>query len=370
MGRHGFEPRTATATAYPCVSVSHPSHAVTHGVCVHIMARDTTTETTISEAIELYIQDRQQELAPQTQQSHRYRLNHLIRFCDNEDIDSVSSITPMDLTRYKQWRQRDGDLNITSMHTQLTTLSVFIQWCESKGMLPNGTHESIQIPTLDGEDQRDRRLDAEVAQKILSYLSRFEYAQRSHVIMRLLWRTAMRLGALHSLDVDDYDSNAQRLKIVHRDDTPIKKASRGERHVSLNETTCEMMDDWIAHHRHAVTDENGRNPLITSEQGRLTKSSIRRHVYRLTQPCYYTGECPHDRDIPDCEAAGYGNSRGCPSSLPPHDIRRGSITHFLVQDIPKEIVQDRCDVSGDVIDDHYDTRSEEKKMEQRREYFE
>jgi len=59
-----------------------------------------------------------------------------------------------------------------------------------------------------------------------------------------------------------------------------------------------------------------------------------------------------------------------PSSLSPHDVRRGAITHFLSEDIPKEIVQDRCDVSSDVIDDHYDTRTEDEKAEQRRKYVE
>jgi len=335
-------------------------------------ARESSDSTPIPRTIDLYIKDRQQELVTQTAQSHRYRLNHLIRYCANEDIDCIENLTAMDLTAYKQWRKRDGDLNITSMHTQLTTLSVFIQWCENKGLLPNDLHQSIQIPQLNGEDRRTRRLDAEVAHRILEYLQRFEYAQRPHVIMRLLWRTAMRLGALHSIDVSDYDSDSQQLQIVHRDDsgTPIKKQQRGERNISLNDTTTEMLDDFLHYHRHNVVDDNGRRPLLTSTQGRLTKSSIRREVYRLTQPCQYTNECPHDRVINECDAKGYSNSKGCPSSVAPHDIRRGAITHFLSNDIPKEIVQDRCDVSADVIDDHYDTRTETEKAEQRRKYFE
>ena len=336
------------------------------------MSNTAQSSTQPSEAIELYIQDRQQELAQQTRQSHRYRLNHLPRFCEQEDINCIEDITPMDLTQYKRWRKRDGDLNITSMHTQLTTLSVFIQWCENKGLLPNDTHKSIQIPTLNGEDRRESRLDADVADRILQYLSRYEYTQRSHVIMRLMWRTAMRLGAIHSLDVEDYHSDSQQLSVVHRptEGTPIKKQNNGQRRITLNDTTCTIVDEYLQYHRHNVTDDHDRNPLLTSEQGRLTKSSIRREIYRLTQPCQYTNECPHNRVISECDAAGYTNTKGCPSSLSPHDVRRGAITHFLTEDIPKEIVQDRCDVSGDVIDDHYDTRTEDEKAEQRRKYFE
>jgi hypothetical protein len=50
----------------------------------------------------------------------------------------------------------------------------------------------------------------------------------------------------------------------------------------------------------------------------------------------------------------------------PHPIRRGSITHFLSQDVPVEIVGDRMNVSRDVLGKHYDKRSAKVKLEQRR----
>jgi hypothetical protein len=53
----------------------------------------------------------------------------------------------------------------------------------------------------------------------------------------------------------------------------------------------------------------------------------------------------------------------------PHAIRRGSITHHLAGDVPAEIVSDRMNVSRDVLDKHYDRRSADVTLEQRRRYL-
>ena len=58
-----------------------------------------------------------------------------------------------------------------------------------------------------------------------------------------------------------------------------------------------------------------------------------------------------------------------PSTQLPLAIRRGSITHWLREDAPTPAVSDRADVSADVIDQHYDERTSQEKMEQRRQYL-
>jgi site-specific recombinase XerC len=332
----------------------------------------TVSDPTLDDAIIMYLGDRQPELAQSTLKGQRYRLDHLVRFGNEHDITTVGELTPVILTQFTQWRRQHDDLNLVSLNSQLTTVRVFIAWCASKGFVQGDLDQAIQIPEVGHDaDRRQKRVDADVAAQILEYCDKYAFAQRPHVIMRLLWRTAMRIGALHAIDVDDYDADAQQLHVVHRPetDTPIKKQQRGERVISLQQQSCDILDDYIKLHRHAQTDAYGRTPLVTSKQGRLSTSSLRRAVYRLTQPCQVTGECPHNYEIESCEHKGYTSGSGCPSSRAPHDVRRGAITHFLSEDIPKEIVQDRCDVSPDVIDHHYDVRTDAEKAEQRRKYF-
>lgn len=72
------------------------------------------------------------------------------------------------------------------------------------------------------------------------------------------------------------------------------------------------------------------------------------------------------------EQAADGNTAvalACPSSESPYVIRRGSITHHLSEEMPHKVVVDRTNVSADVLEEHYDRRTECEKMEQRRKYL-
>lgn len=318
-------------------------------------------------AVELYLAQRDEDSAERTKQAHWYRLKHFLRWCDEEGISNLNTLTGRKLYQYRTWRRNDGDLNTVSLRTQLSTLRKFIRFCETIDGVEGGLYDSIVLPTLDdNEDARDDMLEADRAEKILDYLRRFEYASRKHVIVLLLWRTSMRLGALHSLDVEDFDAAEQCLAVQHRPETgtQLKNKSSGERIIALKEDTCEVVEDWLQHNRPDVTDDYGRNPLITTEHGRVSQSNIRALVYHVTRPCEYGGDCQCS------EKHNYSYANRCEHSRSPHCLRRGSLTHLLRNDVPKAVVSDRGDVSADVLDDHYNQMTEEEKMEQRRGYLE
>lgn len=84
------------------------------------------------------------------------------------------------------------------------------------------------------------------------------------------------------------------------------------------------MYDHVERVRHEVTDEYDREPLITSEQGRLARSSIRRVVYKVTAPCY--------RNEPRQDCVGANGK--CGEVVSPHAVRHLRITHYLGNDVP------------------------------------
>jgi site-specific recombinase XerD len=252
----------------------------------------------------------------------------------------------------------------------MTVLRCFIQWCESRDLL-EGISENIIIPNRE-DPTRDTTLEAERGEELLNQLQTYEYASLKHTLFSLLWSTGMRIGTVRSLDLEDYHSDEKYVETVHRPDqgTPLKNKSSAERHINLHEWVCTVIDDYIEAHRHAVTDEAGRKSLLTTEQGRPHRTTLRKKVRIMTRPCEYSNECPYDRDIEDCEATAYNAACKCPGSVSPHPLRRSAITNSLNDGHSKELISDRMDVSVDVLEKHYDARSKSEKRQQRREMFE
>lgn len=322
-------------------------------------------------AVDLYLDHRRGEVSTRTLNSHRYRLKPFIEWCEEQEIHNMNDLTGRHLHAYRVDRREDGDLKPVSLQTQLSTLRVFIRFCESLDAVPTEMHSKMLLPTISGDDQaRQSKLDHAQAEAILAYVDRYHYASREHVIFSLLWHTGMRSGTLRALDVEDYKVDDAALDAVHRpeQDTPLKNKKGGERMIALGEQQAIMLDDYIDGPRLDRKDDFGRNPLITTTHGRPSTSTIRDTIYRLTRPCIYDS-CPHDRVVEECEATQFDHASKCPSSRSPHEMRSGSITAHLLEDVPMEIVSERMDVSKGVLDRHYDRRTKREKMLQRREFL-
>lgn len=322
-----------------------------------------------AEGIDWYLQEKAQNCSPNTVRSHRSRLGHFERWCDKNEIFNLNELTGRKLQRFKTWRRDDGDLNRVTVKTQMTTLRVFLQWAENIDAVPSNLHEKVEVPNLDkGENQRDRKIDPEEAFEILDYLRKYDYCSRTHVVFELMWHTAARAGEIRALDLDDYHPRNSYLQLKHRPrgNTPLKNKTAGERLVGLSDEICGLLDDYIDKERVDVTDEKGREPLITSDQGRLTVGTIRVYIYRVTQPCVYRNSCPKNRTITKCEATEHDHYSKCPVNYYPHAIRRGSLTYHLLRDWSKEDVGERANVTPDVLEKHYDRRTDKEKLEQRR----
>ena len=323
------------------------------------------------EAVEQYLKSRGQDASESTIQNHRYRLKHFLNWCDHTSLNNLNELTGRDCENFKNWRIAQGDVADITLEQQLRTFRVFLRYCESIEAIETGIAEKLIIPKVSkGEAVRTDAITHEEACAIREHLRKYQYASKEHVIFSLLYHTGMRRGACRSLDVGSWHSEEEYIEVEHKPEasvpTPLKLKNEGERNLSiLDGNLIEAIEDYLAHNRIPHTEPDGREPLFTTEQGRISGNAIQAIIYRVTRPCYYGAECPHDRDTETCEATQAAHYSGCPSSVSPHPIRRSAIMHHLNSDVSKSIASERMAVSVDTLEEHYDARSREEKRKAR-----
>lgn len=158
------------------------------------------------------------------------------------------------------------------------------------------------------------------------------------------------------------------LKWRHRPEmgTGLKNKGDSERDVGLDDEASTILDKYIRHKRIDKLDEHGREPLITTQRGRIAKNTIRLTTYRSTLSCVITAECPHDKEIDACSLTKHGHRSKCPSSRSPHRIRTGSITWMRECGMQPADVAERVDATPETIRHHYEFSDPRKRMEKRR----
>jgi len=332
-----------------------------------------TRQFTPDEAVERYLKERKFDLSDSTLYNYKSNLGIFTEWCSYQShIDHISDVGQFDISDYKMHKRDEEGVKETTLYNAMMSLRTFTKWCESKGLL-EGLSENIILPDR-GRASRTEIIEPETAEAILDYLEKFEYATRGHVLFTLMWDAGLRIGAVRSLDLEDYHSMDAYVELHHRPaeehrGTPLKNREGSEREVNLHDWVVEVIDDYIKGRRKDRTDKGGRSSLLTSNQGRAHRNTLRRQIRAITRPCYYTGECPIDREIEECVATEYDKAAKCPEGIKPHSIRRSAITAWLNDGHAKEIVSDRMDVSVKVLDKHYDQRTEEQKRELRRDLF-
>lgn len=320
-----------------------------------------------TEAVQDYL-DGRTDLSPSSKQNHGYRLQRFLEWCEKEGIENTNELTGRKLHQYKIWRSQE--VNNVTLKNQLGTVRQFLAFCERIDAVPDGLSEKLELPQLGlNEEVDDTMLSPDEVERILPFLEKYEYASLRHVIFSLLWHTGIRISTLRAFDVDDFNSERGFIRAVHRPETPLKNREQGEREINLGEEVVTVVEDYLQMSHPKVADGNGRIPLIGTKKGRAHSTTIRDQIYRITRPCHYLNDCPHNREIDECEGAENRFASKCPSSVSPHAIRKGAITHHRNNGWPAKAVSDRADVSQEVLDKHYDKGTQSEKRERRKEFM-
>jgi site-specific recombinase XerD len=325
-------------------------------------------ELDASDALELYLDDKRKTAAESTIRSHSDRLNWFVNWFDQTDYESLHELDGLDIRRWRVWRFDDDHADAYIKAVQ-DSVRVFLRFCRDIEAVDSQLPEKVSSP--EGGQQRSAEIPAERAIKILEHLDKYQYASLNHTLFHLLWYGMFRVGGAHSVDIRDLlwdDDGEDQLRLRHRPktETTLKNQYDSERKVAIRLGTRQIIDDYMAQNRVEVTDDHGRKPLFTTENGRASRNTLRNRIYWLTRPCMLR-ECPHDEDPDTCGAARRKNwACQCKSTESTHAIRRGSISWHLREETGKQVVSDRADVQTETLDAHYNTLSESEKAEVRR----
>lgn len=120
------------------------------------------------------------EASRKTVRSHKYRLNAFVRWCEENDIENLNELTGRPLQEYRIWRQDDADLKKITLNQQMSTIRVFIKWCESIEAVPADLYEKVMVSRVSPEEVRsDEMLEAEIVEAIREHLVRY-HTRRSN----------------------------------------------------------------------------------------------------------------------------------------------------------------------------------------------
>jgi integrase len=319
-----------------------------------------------------YVDSRKDELAPSSERNIKSRLKKVIQWADKKGIDTLDEIGRKDLFDPEGNEDIAGYLEAEGLakstrNNHLCTVRCFLRWGERAGYVQMGSSGIIKPPKLkDDEGVRDTYIEAERAEDIREHLRKFKFATAEHALYALLWRTGMRIGAVHSLDLSDWHPKDRYVLIEHRpkQGTTLKNGKSGERTIRIyDDDLADALDEYISVNRPDVADDDGREPLFATKHGRMHDSTLQSKIYGATS-CRYVGDCPEGDG---CPAHNIEHACKCPISVSPHAMRRSAVTHQLNQDVKKEILSGRVDMSTDTMGKHYDQRKHVKKMEQRAE---
>ncbi len=331
-----------------------------------------------SEAGEYWIRKRKLDHTENTIHSNKKDIEPFLMWSAENGFEQMSDLTSWSIERYDNYARGREDWGKITVKNKLQCLRQFLEFFGNKGAFDEYLHPFVDVPDLDrSEEVNTEKWDKTDALPQIQFMRQSPkwYGTFGHVVIEIIWFTARRVQAVSGLDLNDYTrypneddpADGPYIDFNHRPDsgTRLKNGLDSEGPVEISEHVADVLDYYITRERNDKRDQNGREPLFTTRQGRASIGKIRGAIYIATQPCVRMA-CPHGQNEKKCEYRKRDHASKCPSSRSPHRLRTGSIQWQLDQGIAIQDVSDRVDASEDTIKRHYDVPDDREKMENRR----
>lgn len=223
-----------------------------------------------------------------------------------------ATLGDLDLPLLRSWLAQHATGARSSVARRASSARTFTAWLARTGRLPADPGTRLASPkahrTLPAVLRDDQALDLMEAAES-GAAQRDPLALRDHLILELLYATAIRVGELCSLDLDDIESDRRVLRVIGK--------GNKQRSIPFGCPAAEALQSWLEHGRPAlVNDKSGPALLLGLRGRRLDQRQARAVVHDALSA------------IP-----------GAPD-IAPHGLRHTAATHLLEGGADLRVVQE------------------------------
>ncbi|QXQ12157.1 tyrosine recombinase XerC [Paeniglutamicibacter sp. Y32M11] len=237
----------------------------------------------------------------------------------------ASNLAGLDLTLLRSWLMelQETGLARATLARRSATIRSFLSWAVRENFIQ--TNPAIRLQSPKREHRLPHILQNNQIERIFQLtapappqsegknsepsLEQLALADRNKLILELLYATAIRVGELVSLDINDLDLDRRTLRVIGK--------GNKERTVPFGQPALHAIDDWLRRARPVLrSDRSGTALLLGSRGGRLDARQARQVVADAL------------------EALGDTAARG------PHALRHTAATHLLDRGADLRAVQE------------------------------
>lgn len=232
--------------------------------------------SSVLDAFEMFLLDCEaRQFTKHTLRFYRGRLSLFVRWCDENNIDTIGVVTAIHLRRYLVDTQH-RDVSSAYLHSHARALRTFFNYCVRDELLESSPFARVQMPRLE-----KKVLEALSPTDVMQVLAACD-TERDHALVLFLLDSGVRASELCALDVADVDLSTGTVHVR------MGKGQKG-RIVYIGARTRKQLIRYLRLERESTSDA-----LFVSQRDgeRLTYYGLAQALKRLRT----------DTQVPHCSA--------------------------------------------------------------------
>lgn len=239
--------------------------------------------TAVAQAINDYLAHLQQKrlLSPHTVEGYRRDLQHLISFCEKNQLDECRQLHPQHIRMLIAERHRKGS-GSKSLQRQLASLRGLFHFVMQQKQMDNNPAQGIRAPK--GEKRLPHTLDVDQVNHLLSIDDSDPLAVRDKAILELFYSSGLRLSELLDLHVESYNHSDHTVRIEHGKGNKTRILPVGRMAQKALEDWLPLREQFAPQQAYLFVSQRGTRLHPSTVQKRLKQWGIKQGIDRGVHP--------------------------------------------------------------------------------------